>query len=612
MIRFVAVLLAVVALGGCLRFRENQARAAVPDYPNTHVNTGNQRQDILAVALTQMGYTEGPNNDTKYGAWGNFPNQPWCANFISWCARQAEISQEILTQSPVASPKRFGIEHFDGAKYTPRPGDLFFTKELSHVGLVYYLEGEYFYTIEGNVNIDENEDGYFVMTLKRRISDYYFGVPAYEGEGDDHEYVRRTESAHPHKSYYECVACGDRHDTGYEDIDPECGRCLSCGCSSKYAGYYYASQEKGTFYVWQNHDFDGPHVGCILKDTVVYVHGIDYGSGWACIEYDGLRGHYLLRNLKKYYPAPQAPRLHVDQTTCLWGDTVKLSWDKPANTEEFRLRILRDGEVAADELLGTAQSYTLNTEIPGHYEISIIAANRTGWSEPGTAGVWVRSTCTVAYDPGEGTGAPGSVTHVSGDPLKISEMVPTRPGYDFLGWTEEAGSSLARYAPGETIDCETDLTLHAVWKASDAVAHSLAIEEMPNKTLYVLGDSLDTAGLVLKITYTDGTGALVRRGFTVEGFASDAQGEYPITVTCQGLTVGYNVRVVSYLPGDIDLNGKVDRDDVMRLLWHITFPEQFPIAVPGDFTGDAQVNRDDVMRLLWHITFPDMFPLENG
>ena len=29
----------------------------------------------------------------------------------------------------------------------------------------------------------------------------------------------------------------------------------------------------------------------------------------------------------------------------------------------------------------------------------------------------------------------------------------------------------------------------------------------------------------------------------------------------------------------------------------------------GDVNGDGQVNRDDVMQLLWHISFPDRFPL---
>ena len=46
------------------------------------------RDDIVDMAISQLGYTEGPNNDTKYGDWYGLPNQPWCAMFVSWCANQ--------------------------------------------------------------------------------------------------------------------------------------------------------------------------------------------------------------------------------------------------------------------------------------------------------------------------------------------------------------------------------------------------------------------------------------------------------------------------------------------------------------------------------------------
>lgn len=52
---------------------------AASSYPNTHVNTGNQAADIVAVAVTQAGYCEGSlsgnpsyastNNYQKFGQW---------------------------------------------------------------------------------------------------------------------------------------------------------------------------------------------------------------------------------------------------------------------------------------------------------------------------------------------------------------------------------------------------------------------------------------------------------------------------------------------------------------------------------------------------------------
>lgn len=605
----VFVLILTLCLILSLRPVVNEARASVPDYPNTHINTGNQRKDILAVALTQLGYTEGVNNHTKYGAWGGFPNQPWCANFVSWCARQAEISEAILQKSPVASPKRFNIPYHDGTSYIPQPGDLFFTKEFSHVGLVYYTEGEYFYTVEGNVNIDENEDGYYVMTLKRKISDYYFGVPAYEGGGKDHDYVRHQEAAHPHKIYYECSICGDKYYTGYDEVVQDCASCFTCGCDSRYAGYYLSAQEKGTYYIRSDHGQSNQYVGCLIKDAVVYVHGINPNTGWAYIEYDGVRGHYKTQYLKKYYPAPQTPNLTVADRTYIWGDDVTFTWNQPANAEEYRIEIYLDGEAVVDEILGNVRSYSLQAAKAGRYEIRLTAANRTGWSAPAELSLWVRSTCTVSFDAAGGSGAPETVTHIAEDVLKLPTAVPQREGYTFLGWTEDAQGRLARYPAGGELVCSSDMIFYAVWKEDSAVPESLSIEQLPQRTMFCVGEALDTTGLILCVGYTDGSARLTGADFTTDGYQSAETGVQTVTVICEGLSVTYDVEIVTHFPGDINLDNIVNRDDVMELLWHITFPEEFPIEVPADFTGDGTVNRDDVMQLLWHITFPDLFPL---
>ena len=170
-----SALLVVVMLVGAIPLSASAA------YENTYTNTGNQRDDIIGVAKTQLGYTEGANNATKYGTWYGLPNQPWCAMFISWCARQAGISKDILQNSAVAAPdaKYFNIPYYDGASYTPQKGDLFFTKSWSHVGLVYYVDGSYFYTIEGNSNTTGSSEGTSVVTNRRKISNFYFGVPNY-------------------------------------------------------------------------------------------------------------------------------------------------------------------------------------------------------------------------------------------------------------------------------------------------------------------------------------------------------------------------------------------------------------------------------------------------
>ena len=166
-------------------------KAEAAAYDNTHTNTGNQAYDIIGVAKTQLGYSEGTSGYTKYGAWYtktvnngvDYSCLDWCAMFISWCARQAGIPESILKNACRAGPSNeagcFNITWYTGTSYTPCSGDLFFTKSRSHVGLVYYTDGSYFYTIEGNAS---NK----VKTNKYLISDYDFGVPNYTNTAITH------------------------------------------------------------------------------------------------------------------------------------------------------------------------------------------------------------------------------------------------------------------------------------------------------------------------------------------------------------------------------------------------------------------------------------------
>lgn len=212
-------------------------------YENTYKNTGNMRDDIIGVALTQVGYKEGSNNYTKYGVWYGLPNSPWCGMFVSWCANQAGIPTSVLKRTGIANPSSFGLSYKDGSSYTPKKGDLFFKKGFTHVGLVYYTEGDYFYTIEGNTSTT-SYDGNSVMIRKRKISDFYFSSPNYSGSSSsstssscDHSYTTKVESAHPHKEYKICSKCSKKSYTGNEKNSDSCTTCIQAACSHTYSDW---------------------------------------------------------------------------------------------------------------------------------------------------------------------------------------------------------------------------------------------------------------------------------------------------------------------------------------------------------------------------------------
>ena len=211
----------------------SQATGVLAAYENTYTNTGDQRKDIVQVALTQVGYTEGYNNDTKYGDWYDLPNHPWCAMFVSWCANQAGVPTNVLKKAAIANPTYFGFNSwFSASQRMPQSGDLFFKKNFNHMGLVRYVDGDYFYTVEGNTN-DSGYDGIGVFSLRRKLSDYYFVSPNYTTD-PGHSYYSGVESAHPHKEYKRCDHCGDSYYTGVTVTQADCQTCIIQNCSHSY------------------------------------------------------------------------------------------------------------------------------------------------------------------------------------------------------------------------------------------------------------------------------------------------------------------------------------------------------------------------------------------
>ena len=73
--------------------------------------------------------------------------------------------------------------------------------------------------------------------------------------------------------------------------------------------------------------------------------------------------------------------------------------------------------------------------------------------------------------------------------------------------------------------------------------NSISVEKVPSKTTYYIGDSLNTSGLELLVTYDDGSSETVTSGFTTSGFSSTAAGTKTVTVTYQGYTDTFTVTV---------------------------------------------------------------------
>ncbi|MDR1800864.1 MAG: InlB B-repeat-containing protein [Lachnospiraceae bacterium] len=99
-----------------------------------------------------------------------------------------------------------------------------------------------------------------------------------------------------------------------------------------------------------------------------------------------------------------------------------------------------------------------NSYYSGTYTVNITV--------PGSA------TYTVTYNANNGTGAPATQTKQAGVPLTLSETIPTRSGYNFMGWGTSSTATTATYQPGGTYSADASITLYAVWNAQNARALS--------------------------------------------------------------------------------------------------------------------------------------------
>lgn len=138
--------------------------------------TGSDRTNIVALAKSQVGYTEGNKSDqlsgsangnknyTEYGKWYGLQDM-WCAMFVSWCAAQAGIPSGVVPRTAstvngldafIAQGRAYTRNQVADGRYTPQPGDIIYFKgtrnknKTNHVGIVTGYSNGTVYTVEGN------------------------------------------------------------------------------------------------------------------------------------------------------------------------------------------------------------------------------------------------------------------------------------------------------------------------------------------------------------------------------------------------------------------------------------------------------------------------------
>ncbi len=159
---------------------------------SAYIPTGNRKADLLGLAFTQLGFSGGTSSKpildgtgpggpySKYGEYFQDPSESYCSYFVSWAARKAGIGEDVINNArdvdgvfydaqqafhyffaPKAAQEQAQrlnpASRMDRSSYIPQAGDLIYflwnnaraRTTFSHIGIVYDVDGQYVYTLEG-------------------------------------------------------------------------------------------------------------------------------------------------------------------------------------------------------------------------------------------------------------------------------------------------------------------------------------------------------------------------------------------------------------------------------------------------------------------------------
>ena len=354
--------------------------------------TGDQRRDILNVAISQLGYHEGSSqNDFDGMNWngssnyveynyanrsvysnGNTYSYAWCASFVTWCARQAGISSDVVINSVscdkfVSNFKSKSQYKTRSSGYLPVAGDLIFflsaganRQYASHIGIVVGRDASRVYTVEGNTSRG------IVNYRSYSLTDSYivgYAVPSYTGCKND-----------------------------YSDFELK-------------SGYVEPGEYKVTsssLNLRESYTASSSILASIPKNKVIII--TDVSGDFGKTSYNGKDG---------------------------W---VSLSYVTPVRLEQY----------------------------------------------------------VITYNANNGDGAPLAAKKTAGVNVTITNVIPQRTGYDFLGWSKSKTASKVDFEPGDTYTDNADITLYAVWKTSEVTVTFLDYDNtVISKKTYNYNDKIE-------------------------------------------------------------------------------------------------------------------------
>ena len=148
-------------------------------------------KQVIAIAKEQVGYSEGANNNNKYGKKYGENHVPYCAIFLWWCGQKAaekhgglnpiaKCSNVYIQEETVRRGGRWILKKTTSKRMKKevlpklKEGDLIsfdFGKKdnyRDHMGFVLHVDGDKIVTIEGNTQPQNKKTKYEGVYIRER------------------------------------------------------------------------------------------------------------------------------------------------------------------------------------------------------------------------------------------------------------------------------------------------------------------------------------------------------------------------------------------------------------------------------------------------------------
>lgn len=453
-----------------------------------------------------------------------------------------------------------------------KPGDVIRYNYNGHSAFVYGVSGD---TVTfADCNYQNNCVIRWGGTItKSKLKESFTSVakaPYSLADNHKHSYSTAYDTTHPHNEYKKCKSCGYTYYTGQKKTSANCNECANGSGETVVHPLPIKgiplSGKTTTVYSSVNGSAKSQKLGgngiCFIQEL--------YENGWCKIDYTDTSGAsqsgFIKSNEILADPTYQPFKITATEKV--------LTYARGDLSEEIGYTVA--GDVSYIVGYNSKAAQILYPISGGGHRAAWIYLDKLSLS---FTPIWKVNTLTVFYS------ANGGV--ISSDKYKVkngmvystasgkkeedlwsfnsakssglmndTELGLTKANHTFKGWsTTPTGEKV--FDPNNTKLLPSEINpelaknscytvLYAIWEpVNTPQVISLSLTTRPTKTIYNLGEPLNTAGLVLKAVYSDGTSATVTTGFTVGPFINNTAGNKIVTVNYGGKEVYLNLTVAT-------------------------------------------------------------------